>query len=198
MGFLEAFDHWLFGRINTDMANGFFDSIFPILTELLKQKAVVYFVLPALLIYFALKLRIRFFSFALALGLSLAMTDVTSHHVIKATFQRPRPANTVGLSVQLRTFPHAGYSFPSNHAANNFAAALVLSAYFYRARLLFFLFASLIAFSRIYVGVHFPLDVIGGAAWGLLMATLALYLTKPFDRFLIKRFPSLRHLPKLN
>jgi membrane-associated phospholipid phosphatase len=71
--------------------------------------------------------------------------------------------------------PHSG-SFPSGHATSAFACATVIA---WRApRLAFpaFLLAGAIAWSRVYVGVHWPLDVVGGAALGILIATALLML----------------------
>jgi undecaprenyl-diphosphatase len=64
--------------------------------------------------------------------------------------------------------PHS-HSFPSGHAASSFACAVVLAAYVPRWRVAFYVLAALIAFSRAYVGVHYPLDVLAGAAWGLVL-----------------------------
>jgi len=66
--------------------------------------------------------------------------------------------------------PHDA-SFPSGHAATSFAAATMLSLSFPRFAPFLYVLAAAIAFSRVYVGVHYPLDVIGGAALGVLIAT---------------------------
>jgi undecaprenyl-diphosphatase len=194
---LLSFDYWLFERINQDGANSYFDSLFPVLSELHRVPVVAFVLIPSLLLFFLIKLRLRFIPMILALGLSIAIADMTTHHLIKKTVARPRPSQTDGLAVTVRTFNHAGYSFPSNHAANNFAAAMILSSFLYSWRRFFYLFAFLVAYSRIYVGVHFPLDVAAGAIWGCAIAMLILKTIRPFDLWLRTKFPSKNYLPEL-
>jgi undecaprenyl-diphosphatase len=73
--------------------------------------------------------------------------------------------------------PHT-HSFPSGHATASFACAVVLAAAVPRLRWPFYVLAALIAFSRAYVGVHFPLDVLAGAALGLLLGHGVLALSR--------------------
>ena len=88
--------------------------------------------------------------------------------VIKALVPRHRP-----FEHQLGP-PSATHSFPSGHAATSFACATVLSHYAPRFRVPFYVLATLIAFSRIYNGMHYPTDVLAGAALGVLTALLLL------------------------
>ena len=68
------------------------------------------------------------------------------------------------------------YSFPSGHTATSFAAALILARAVPGRAWLFYVLAAAIGFSRIYAGVHYPIDVLGGALLGLLVATALLRL----------------------
>ena len=77
--------------------------------------------------------------------------------------------------------PHDG-SFPSGHATVSFACATVLSFYAPRAAPAFFVLAAAIAWSRVYVGVHYPLDVLGGAVLGVGIAIGLRWLTRALRR----------------
>jgi undecaprenyl-diphosphatase len=100
---------------------------------------------------------------------AVAVADWTSM-AIKALVGRPRPPLRYPEPKTLVPLPHDG-SFPSGHAATSFAAATILSFAFPRFAPAVLILASAVAFSRVYVGVHYPLDVIGGAALGVLVAT---------------------------
>ena len=89
---------------------------------------------------------------------------------IKALVDRERPSLRFAEPKPLVHTPH-DHSFPSGHAATSFAAATVLTFAFPRLAPALFVLAGAVAFSRVYVGVHYPLDVLGGAALGVLVAT---------------------------
>jgi undecaprenyl-diphosphatase len=77
----------------------------------------------------------------------------------------------------LVALPHS-HSFPSGHTTTSFACATVLSALVPRLRVPALLLAVAIGYSRLYVGVHYPLDVIGGAVLGTLVATALLRIAE--------------------
>ncbi|HET6658222.1 MAG TPA: phosphatase PAP2 family protein [Gaiellaceae bacterium] len=83
---------------------------------------------------------------------------------VKAGVERPRPTRTIPQADPL--MGASGWSFPSGHAATAFAGAVALTYLWRRGAPLFFLLAAAIAFSRVYVGVHYPGDVVAGAALG--------------------------------
>jgi undecaprenyl-diphosphatase len=88
---------------------------------------------------------------------------------IKALVDRPRPPLRYAEPDPLVRTPHDA-SFPSGHAATSFAAATIMSFAFPRLAPFLFVLAALVAWSRVYVGVHYPLDIIGGAVLGVLVA----------------------------
>ena len=107
---------------------------------------------------------------------TVSTMDLIGNKLIKQTVQRIRPCNDPSIFPDLiLRIPHCGtgYSFISNHAANHFALAmfafLTLGAVARKWRWLFFVWAFSIGWAQIYVGVHYPFDVLAGAFVGILM-----------------------------
>jgi undecaprenyl-diphosphatase len=111
---------------------------------------------------------------------AVAVADWTAT-AIKALVDRPRPPLRYPTPKTLVSLPHDA-SFPSGHAATSFAAATMLSFAFPRLAPALFLLAAAVAFSRVYVGVHYPLDVIGGAALGVLVSVVLRALVRAWQR----------------
>jgi membrane-associated phospholipid phosphatase len=98
--------------------------------------------------------------------------------VLKSVIDRPRPFEVLVEADPLLTGT-LGASLPSGHAATSAAGAVLLGTLFPRAAPALFVLALGIAFSRIYVGVHYPADVILGAAIGAAAALLGLRIRRP-------------------
>ncbi len=118
-----------------------------------------------------LALRRRSWRVALGVALVDAIADGSSS-LLQLAFQRARPAVTTLVARP------TSYSFPSGHATTSFACATALGLLAPGLRLPALLLAAAIAFSRVYVGVHYPLDVIAGALYGSALA-LALFRGLP-------------------
>jgi undecaprenyl-diphosphatase len=88
---------------------------------------------------------------------------------LKSLFDRPRPYERLAEADPILGGT-VGASFPSGHAATSFAGAILLTVLVRRAVPLLFVLAVLISFSRVYVGVHYPLDLVGGALLGSAVA----------------------------
>jgi undecaprenyl-diphosphatase len=116
----------------------------------------------------------------------VGLNDGICGKLIKPIFQRERPP-VAGLDVILRSPHYGGYSFPSNHAANMFCLLGFVGYYFPRMRVPLFLIGLLTAYSRVYCGVHFPGDVLGGALIGLAFGLLCARLFQPFWKSLLRR-----------
>jgi membrane-associated phospholipid phosphatase len=100
-------------------------------------------------------------------GLSLALRQWIGRDRPPLVYPEPKPLVSV---------PHSG-AFPSGHASTAFACATVLAWASPRLRVPAFVVAAAIAWSRVYVGVHWPLDVLGGAALGMLVSITLLKLS---------------------
>ncbi len=113
--------------------------------------------------------------------LGMAVTFVLGNLLLKNLVARPRPCAVDTSVVLLIPFP-SEYSFPSGHSSNGFTAASVLFAYHRRAGLAALLIAGVIAFSRMYLFVHYPTDILGGVCLGIADACLALWLVRIWER----------------
>lgn len=168
LGSVLALDRSLFEAINVAWTNPFFDWLFPLITDLNRDPLTLLVLLP-LIAWWMRKKRMAGFRWLLLTLVCVGLSDLVSYRIIKSSVGRDRPEDS-GVSFQLRTPHHSGSSFPSNHAANVFAAATALSGALPPLAPVFYISAALVAYSRIYVGVHFPLDVLGGALIGILIS----------------------------
>lgn len=143
----------------------------------------------------------RFESIAVlcVLGLSFAMTDQLAVHLFKNVFERLRPCHDETLQNLVYSLENCGgkYGFISNHAANAFCFAMFTALFFKNKywSIFIFLWATGVAYSRIYVGKHFPLDVFCGAIFGVFCQQTALLLYKILKIF-VQRWKNYE-LPKI-
>jgi undecaprenyl-diphosphatase len=112
----------------------------------------------------------------LALGL---IADAILVYSLKTIIHRPRPYEV--LSIMPLDLVDNFRSLPSGHTSTAFLSATILSKYYCKYTAIFFVIAASIGFSRVYIGVHYPLDVIVGAITGSLVGILMIDLLDRFD-----------------
>lgn len=128
-----------------------------------------------------------------AVALLITLSDQISVKVFKFGFERLRPCHNPNLEGLVHIVKgHCGgkYGFVSSHAANSFALAMFLSLLFknfYKySTLLLLIWAAIVSYSRIYLGVHYPADILGGALLGILIGYLVFYILKWVEKQFIK------------
>lgn len=112
--------------------------------------------------------------FFLPLGIGLLGSWFFAEILLKNLIKRARPF--VDLSVTVVGGEASGYSFPSSHATTAFAMAVILSNFQPKLRTLFFFLALCVSLSRVYMGVHYPSDIIAGAVVGIGIGSVSLRL----------------------
>jgi undecaprenyl-diphosphatase len=194
---LQFFDDTLYAVLNRGAANPLFDRIMPWITNLHQKGWFIALVLLGFA-YQAWTGDRRRRVWILSIILALSISDLTAARVVKKLSNRPRPCSKVAQGYSFpddRLVPGTGCpgstSFPSNHASNMMALASV--CWWFSPRkpksdnheekrgakflpLLWFLIPLVIGYSRIYLGYHYPTDVIGGYALGALCATIVIQL----------------------
>lgn len=181
---LLEFDRWLLVKINHDWSNSLFNDIFPMWRQS-ETWIPLYFFLFVLMVF---NYGWRAFPWMLMLGLTAGVCDQVSSGLIKEWVGRLRPCRDESLAglIDLRVIycPQSG-SFTSSHAVNHFGIAtfiiITLKEQIGRSRWLFMAWAATICYGQVYVGVHYPFDVIGGGMLGILIgyAMAFLYQKQP-------------------
>jgi undecaprenyl-diphosphatase len=159
--------------LNVDMAHPHLDQFWLFMTKMHKIELFMIVAVPAILGWLIYIYRGQVWKLIVGLALTIAVADALSYRLIKQHVTRLRPFQNPVTYEWVRKVGEAhGPSFPSNHAANAFAAAMTLTWFFPGAGYLFYIFASLIALSRIALGVHYPTDVFTGMMLGLFVGFL--------------------------
>ena len=162
---LAQVDRQLFVAIHAGLANPVFDAVLPVVRE-----KKTWFALYVIFLVLVLRQhRRRAWIPVLAVVAAVALSDQLSGIYLKEMFERVRPCRDPQLVGHIRDLIRCSgaYSLPSAHASNHFAVALALSSFLpkpSRALPLLLMWAGLISFAQVYVGVHYPGDVLVGGS----------------------------------
>lgn len=166
-----AMDESLYVFINSRLSNGLFDLLLVPFRHKLFWIPLYLFLISFIIHNYLNK------SWLIFLGIIITMflSDTMSSKVIKKSVKRIRPCHVEQLSPIKRVPCSHGFSFTSSHATNHFALGtfFFLLFSFTAYRFLFLIWAGIISFAQVYVGVHYPLDVFCGAVLGLTIGVIS-------------------------
>lgn len=171
---IQSVDVWLITHVNQQWGSDFLDTVLPFFRESIFWVPLYLF----LAIFVTSNFGAKGWWWILGVILTAALADIVSSQLIKENIMRMRPCQDPDVAPQLRFFinycPRSS-SFTSSHATSHFAQAMF---FFLTLRhlskwvALFFLWAFMIAYTQVYVGVHYPFDVFCGGLLGCLLGFL--------------------------
>ncbi|MHA4809885.1 phosphatase PAP2 family protein [Flavitalea flava] len=164
-------DHWLFNKINQDWTNPLFDNFLPYLRE--SEIWLPFYLF--LLVFITLNFGKKGWFWSFSLIMTAIIGDLVSSHLIKQNLFRLRPCQDPEMASLIRILVNycpSSSSFTSSHACNHFALSTFIYLTLHHTSRwwgVVFAWAFFISYAQIYVGVHYPVDVICGALIGCLI-----------------------------
>ncbi|HYV92339.1 MAG TPA: phosphatase PAP2 family protein [Chitinophagales bacterium] len=174
MNALLQLDQQIFFFINQSLRNSFFDLIMPYVRD--KDCWIPLYVL--IVAYCIYQLRWKSIIVLLLAGITVLLTDQIASSIIKPAVHRLRPCNDPAVLTHVHRLVDCGpgFSFISSHASNHFGIALflilILRKRFSWVTPVALCWATLICFAQVYVGLHYPLDMMGGALLGAMIGMI--------------------------
>jgi undecaprenyl-diphosphatase len=164
--FLDGIDKEIFLFLN-GLHNDFFDTLMIWITD----QETWYPFYALILAWMFWKFRSKAFLPLLLIAISITVSDQFTSTLMKPLFERLRPCHNPDIQHLVHAAAGCGglYGFASGHAANSFVLATLLFLFFRqesRYWVLMFVWACIVAYSRVYLGVHYPGDILGGALVG--------------------------------
>lgn len=169
-GILKAIEIKTFSLINHNLANSFLDYLLAFFTELGSERFFLYIGLFLMLVKYP---KVK------KTGLIILSSLLIIENLVgflKNFFAVSRPF--ISLEKVHKVIGASGYSFPSGHTTLAFCMAAVLADAFPRHKKKFYFLAFIVGFSRIYLGVHFPSDVLAGLVLGILIGNLMVRINR--------------------
>ena len=183
MEWLEHIDQQLFLQIH-HFRFYFLDILIPYATSFITWTPFFLIAIYFLFKKFKQKTGIVLLSFTLLIGISDPLSNT-----VKKSIKRYRPSHNIALKdkiISLENYKGGQYGFVSSHAANSFGLACLMILFFNelkkRWKLLILCWAFFICYTRIYMGVHYPADLLGGALIGVFSALVAKFFFNQLDK----------------
>ena len=162
LDYFLTIDKLIFSFFNSTISNPLFDIFFPIITN---QDIWTLPILAGIIILMIRGGRRGKICSAILI-VAIILADYTSAQILKPYFARLRPSHELIDGIRLLVPKGGRYGFVSSHAANMYASATILGYFYPRYKKVFFTTALMVAFSRVYVGVHYPADILFGGLLG--------------------------------
>ena len=188
MNWLVDIDTALLRLLNLQWTSSFLDRVIPIFSHFDQWKIP----LIALLIFIVIRERLKGVLIVVGLGLTILLSEAMCSLVVKELIDRVRPCHIHAWLRLIEGYCPKSPAFPSSHATNITAAITYLSFFFPRWLFAMVPLALLVGYSRVYLGVHYPLDVVGGAILGAACgwAVFVVFKRLVFPRFRIELKPA--------
>lgn len=180
---LLQLDREVFFFINQELSNSFLDWLMPLLRSKYIWSPLYLFIIT----FYIQNYKLRGLWIIVFLLLTFALTDYTSASIFKPLFHRIRPCNDPDLVLYVKNIVGcgSGFSFVSSHAANHFGIATFISLFFWPqlkwVSVVAYIWAASVGIAQIYVGVHYPLDIICGGILGIFMGNVTITLYRYFQ-----------------
>lgn len=166
---VKNIDYYVFTLINSVYTNAFFDAVLPFMRDSLVWVPLYLFFMLFLFLNYGNKA----WWYIVFLLIGVLLTDQIASHIFKPLVQRPRPCSDEHLKIPVRLLlKHCagGFSFMSSHASNHFGlatfVAFTMKPVLQKWSALLFIWAFTISYAQVYVGVHYPVDVLCGGILG--------------------------------